>query len=467
MAEVSFKESDILKKYKETHKAGYDEIIEKPKAVVFFDFIKDFGVIVGGIIGSIPIIGSGASAVFNVLYDHFAVDPSSGEVIRFVTPEEFESRLNSFRRQMEDFVNQKLDQTYVSIANSHHRALQKILNRYHELIVTFENNFGVPISSLGQYGINVKNYKNFKPSEDIPEGKEELQQMIRSQYLDVMNKIDECIEFFTGGSREQNLLLRGNYVITILWFITLQRDVYAIGERWDFPPQLRDQVKDSISVKIDECYKHLTTVTDRDQFRADTDYDNKDLLRIYSRFTFLDLNLYKENFHRPVLNRDTKVVEIGSKYDNFPLYLVNHGVLDMRLPPYEIDHPAENLGFAVYDFINDGVLWLNFSLLLDFGYKVSRPTRSFKKVTMEIRINDYENPNDFSVTVDSTTKASKDMEKLTFRSFAQYRLFVEQDFGRVYKCTFDFSQEKTSFDVSFQSLEPYMNQLNCVHYRLE
>lgn len=468
MAEVSFKESDILKKFKETHKAGFDEIIKKPKAGVYFDFIRDFGVIVGGVIGSIPIIGSGATALFNVLYNHFAVDPNSGEVIRFVSPEEFESRLNYFRRQMEDYVNKKLDQTYVSIANSHHRALQKILNRYHELIVTFENSFGVPISSLEQYGINVQDYKNFKPSEDIPKGKEELQQMIRSQYLDVMNKIDECIEFFTGGSSEQNILLRGNYVITILWFITLQRDVYAIGERWNFPPQLRDQVKDSISVKIDECYKHLTKVANnRDQFRIDTDYDNKDLLRIYSRFTFLDLNLYKENFHRPVLNRDTKVVEIGSKYDNFPLYLVNHGVLDMILPPYDIDHPAENLGFAVYDFINDGTVWFNFSYLLDFAYKVSRPTRSFKKVTMEIRVNEFINPLDFSVTVDSTTKASKDMEKLTFRSFAYYRDGKDKDVGKVYKCTFNFSQEKTSFGVSFQSLDPYMNLVQCVHYRLE
>ncbi|KAM9995385.1 hypothetical protein ACTFIY_001571 [Dictyostelium cf. discoideum] len=195
-----------------------------------------------------------------------------------------------------------------------------------------------------------------------------------------MNKIDECIEFFTGGSSIQNTLLRGNYVITILWFITLQRDVYAIGERWNFPPQLRDQVKDSISL----------------QFGPDTDYDNKDLLRIYSRFSFLDLNLYKENFHRPVLNRETKVVEIGSKYDNFPLYIVNHGVLDSFLPPYDIDHPNENVGFIVYDFINDGTVWFNFSYSLDFAYQVSRPTRSFKKVTMEIRVNDFVDPLDFS-----------------------------------------------------------------------
>ncbi|KAM9995384.1 hypothetical protein ACTFIY_001570 [Dictyostelium cf. discoideum] len=122
---------------------------------VYFDFLRDFGVIVGGVIGSIPIIVR-ATALFNVLYNHFAVDPNSGEVIRFVSPEEFESRLNYLSRQMEDYV-----------------ALQKILNRYHELIVTFENSFGVPISSLQQYGINVQDYKN-KPSEDIPKGKEEL-----------------------------------------------------------------------------------------------------------------------------------------------------------------------------------------------------------------------------------------------------------------------------------------------------
>ncbi|KAM9974783.1 hypothetical protein ACTFIW_008249 [Dictyostelium discoideum] len=468
MAEVSLNESDLLKKFKETQKACFDEIIKKPMAGVYFDFIRDFGVICGGIIGSIPIIGSGATALFNVLYNHFAVDPNSGEVIRFVSPEEFESRLNYLRRQMEDYVDQKLDQTYVSIANSHHRALQKILNRYHELIVTFENSFGVPISSLEQYGINVQGYKNFKPSEDIPKGKEELQQMIRSQYLDVMNKIDECIEFFTGGSSVQNTLLRGNYVITVLWFITLQRDVYAVGERWNFPPQLRDQVKDSISVKIDECYKHLYKVANgRDQFRPDTDYDNKDLLRIYSRFTFLDLNLYKENFHRPVLNRDTKVVEISSKYDNFPLYLVNHGVLDSFLPPYDIDHPVENDGFFIYDFINDGTVWFNFSYSLDFAYKVSRSTRPFKKVTMEIRVFNFEDFN-FSVTIDSTTKATKDMEKSTFRSLVYYRDGKDKDVGKVYKCTFDFSQEKTSFNISFQSLDqPYMNLVQCVHYRLE
>ncbi|KAM9970310.1 hypothetical protein ACTFIR_002162 [Dictyostelium discoideum] len=367
---------------------------------------------------------------------------------------------------MEDYVDEKLDQTYVSIANSHHRVLQKILNRYHELIVTFENSFGVPISSLEQYGINVQGYKNFKPSEDIPKGKE-LQQMIRSQYLDVMNKIDECIEFFTGGSSVKNKLLRGNYVITVLWFITLQRDVYAVGKRWNFPPQLRDLVKDSISVKIDECYKHLYKVANaREQFRPDTDYDNKDLLRIYSRFSLLDLNLYKENFHRPVLNRDTKVVEISSKYDNFPLYLVNHGVLDYILPPYEIDHPDENDGFAIYDFINDGTVWYNFSYALDFAYKVSRPTRAFKKVTMEIRVFEYEDFN-FSVTIDSTTKASKDMEKSTFRSLVYYRDGKDKDVGKAYKCTFDFSQEKTSFNISFQSLDPFMNLVQCAHYRLE
>ncbi|KAN0038572.1 hypothetical protein ACTA71_000753 [Dictyostelium dimigraforme] len=469
MQEVNFNEDDILNKLKEIQKAGFDQKLNKPpKSGIYFDFLRDFGTLVGGLIGSIPIIGSGAAAIFNVLYNHFAVDPNTGEVIRFVSPEEFENRLNYFRRQMEDYVNEKLDETYVNMANAHHRALQKIMNRYHEYVIAFENNFGVPISSLEENEGYVPVYRKYKTSEDIPKGKEELKQMIRSQYQDVLNKIDECLEFFTGGTGSQKRLLRGNYVITVLWFITLQRDVYALGERWDFPPQLRSQVKDSISVKIDECYTHLYKVSGGgNQFRPDTDYDNKDLLRIYRVFSFLDLNLYNENFHRPTLNRETKVAKIDKKYDNLPLYIVNHGVLDMFKPPYDIDHEDENEGYMVYDFINDGVLWINFAYSMLFSYTVSRPSRSFKKVTMEIRVHNFENTLDFQVIIGLVSKLSRGMEQSTFRSITYYRDGKDKDIGKVYKCSFDFLQPKTSFLVSFQSFIPFMNYLQCVHYRLE
>ncbi|EGC32364.1 hypothetical protein DICPUDRAFT_98897 [Dictyostelium purpureum] len=431
MESASIKNMNDFLEYNQKHKV----VVKRNNSInsenrVFFNFKRDLGTWLGGLVGSIPFVGAMAAAWFNIGYTHFFMD---GEGQIYVPLSAFQEMLNELRKEMEELMNRKLDEMYVDLANKAFAALQAACNEYNTRVAAYEKAYGSGRSMGSMDSKSVPNYLKMNIADEklINSDENALKEMIRMQHSIVINEMERCFILFTEGTTDQNKLLIGNLVTGTLFYVLIQRDVFYKGAEWGFPNDYINRSKVMISERIDKSMGHITKLLGKGLSMTEVSKENSpDIYNIYKQFAYLDVTRFPLGSKRyPVSSNHTAVIPTefndGEKYT----YIIETKGSKMTDPliSQQVEH--------IYDCQS-----FNCS---SYEFKVSRPSKSFTSAVIYIHTSvevDSSNPlTTFTVDGTSYTSTSEDVKDEVF--------YLGWPLTRYAKLTVSFNQPKTEFTV--------------------
>ncbi|KAK5584357.1 hypothetical protein RB653_005967 [Dictyostelium firmibasis] len=269
---------------------------------------------------------------------------------KYLTIEDFYKRIEAFRKETEKMVKKQLAQEYIK---------------------TCENLFKTLKNSCDDYDKFVNELCKFKGANDE---KEKIKEEVRTQYLIVINNMNQCFNFFLDGDCLKDNALLGNYVQAMTYYVLVQSDVGRHGESdFGMSKSIVSDVKKRFASDLIKAYKVISHFYEHSEAFYITDCP---LTQMISRWYYFDFGQFPnlKTTHVNAIRKDSKTVlniPTGKGYDNSMVYPFNLGMMP-DLVNFNFDY-----------IVGCQPLYHKEGKLVQFT--LSRVGNSFKKVTFQYR----------------------------------------------------------------------------------
>lgn len=191
-------------------------------------FDQDFKDIFTGSVGSIPVIGGMIGSLTNIIWRKFGKNNTPD----YITTEEFKKSMEKLYKNMQNYVNKKIDESFIENYEREFIALKGWADEFDRLVLIYciRNNLPIP--------------NNTKIPVDIKNSDDDLKTDIRSAFRDFKGALYRCMKLFQHKDYKVQLFIL--YISTLSMYICLLRDAIKFGKDWGMPKEI---IEDNNTVK--------------------------------------------------------------------------------------------------------------------------------------------------------------------------------------------------------------------------